>query len=615
MSAVADVFEDIGDFVEDVGEDIGDVVQDVGDSVGDAVQFVGDEVGNFVESASNELAGLDDAVNDAIPGGWATVAAVVITVVSCGTVNLEGETMALAAGEAVVEAGIEAGVEAAFETALESAIETVAESALESGLEAAAETVFESVAESLVEQNIESSLTEELLKKAVINTAMNGGDIEKGLKQTALSYVGSDLTSGLSDVTGSELAGRVLSNATIQLATTGEIDPTRIAIGEVSGAIGREIGGETDSKLLGKAAQNITSSVLSGKDPLTGLTNLAISEGINEGTKLGKEGVEAISDRFNAPKAETIEDIIGKNEEEGKEDLIPSELSKVTDTPEIKVAEEPVAGAPPAETISDITGSNDTLTSPTPDIIKDLQISTPIPETPETLGQEDKPVGGLTSLLNEDVMPKSLAEVTKVEEITPEKQAPVGGLGSVSATEDQPKIVVPENRTEEATAKVPDIQEQIDAIVAPEEKARVESIAEEAPKEGAIVQTPVSPTETIGGLNTVQQAGQAEEGKPVAPDSQTSKAASTANAIASGLIKSNLTKSAMKSVAPKKPTSPLKVAAKSPAPFPNIAAPMRVNIQDLIPIAKAPVKPVAPKGTLTPITNISGLTSLLKKTG
>lgn len=308
MSVIADAFEDVGNFFEDVGEDIGNAVEDVGDTVGDAFQFVGDEVGNFVESASNELAGLDDAVNDAIPGGWATVAAVVITVASAGTVNLEGETMALTAGEIVAETAVETGLEIAAEAATEAVTEAVIEAGAEAGLNAAGQAVLESTAESMLEQNVSEKMITEAVQKLAINTAMNGGDIEKGLKQTALSYAGGGLTSEFSEITGSDLAGRILSNATIQLATTGEIDPTRIAISEVGNFVGKEVAGETDSKLAGNVASTLTRSALSGKDPTASLLGLGVGEALNEGERVLKDA--NIYDNFtNKFKDETFPNV------------------------------------------------------------------------------------------------------------------------------------------------------------------------------------------------------------------------------------------------------------------------------------------------------------------
>jgi len=101
-------------------------------------------------------------------------------------------------------------------------------------------------------------------------------------------------------------------------------------------------------------------------------------------------------------------------------------------------------------------------------------------------------------------------------------------------------------------------------------------------QESAIVEPPAKEDETIGGLNVV---------KNILPAG-----------VASGLIKSNLIGSL------NKPSGGVK--ARSP-----ISLPPRVDVSKLIRVSKAPVKPTAPVGKLKPYTGISGLTSLLKKSG
>lgn len=55
---------------------IGDIVGGVGDIVGDVVGGVGDIVGGAVEAVGDAGSWIDDKVNEEIPGGWYTVAAV-----------------------------------------------------------------------------------------------------------------------------------------------------------------------------------------------------------------------------------------------------------------------------------------------------------------------------------------------------------------------------------------------------------------------------------------------------------------------------------------------------------------------------------------------------------
>jgi len=85
---------------------VGDIVGGIGDVVGGAVDFVGDVVGGAVDVVRDVGRDIDDFVNDEIPGGWVTVAAV-------GTgMYLSGAETAAAAGAAET-AGAAAAAEAA----------------------------------------------------------------------------------------------------------------------------------------------------------------------------------------------------------------------------------------------------------------------------------------------------------------------------------------------------------------------------------------------------------------------------------------------------------------------------------------------------------------------
>ena len=162
------------------------------------------------------------------------------------------------------------------------------------------------------------------------------------------------------------------------------------------------------------------------------------------------------------------------------------------------------------------------------------------------------------------------------------------------------------------------MQKQIDAIVSSEEKKTpVVEVKDDIVSPSAV--TSSVDEVPVGGLNIIQQT-QTDEPK-VDPVTGEVKAATTSSniplagsGIVSGLIKSNLTKSLSKTLNPtKKPAGGLKTALKPVMPVKKVAAAPKMDISKLIPIQKAPVKPTAPKGTLTPVTNIAGLTSMLKK--
>jgi hypothetical protein len=122
----------------------------------------------------------------------------------------------------------------------------------------------------------------------------------------------------------------------------------------------------------------------------------------------------------------------------------------------------------------------------------------------------------------------------------------------------------------------------------------------------------------VGGLNTVAQA--------TPQDKMASSMGFKPTDISKPLVATmgNMLKSAVKQgskpaakMATRPPTGGLQMA--SAAPKRPIAPPAKMDISKLIPIQKAtrtaPAKTLASGAKLSPVTNIAGLTSLLKKTG
>jgi hypothetical protein len=116
---------------------------------GDIFSGIGDAVSNVFEGASDALAQIDpgpaigdvgqvvdETVNDVVPGGWGMVGAVALSVLSAGTVNLEGEALALEAGELAAE---ELLADAAFDAGVDSIADIGGETLLDTSLEAGAD--------------------------------------------------------------------------------------------------------------------------------------------------------------------------------------------------------------------------------------------------------------------------------------------------------------------------------------------------------------------------------------------------------------------------------------------------------------------------------------------
>jgi hypothetical protein len=364
------------------------------------------------------------------------------------------------------------------------------------------------------------------------------------VENTFLGTITGGLGNEIADVTGSDVAGRLGANATRQLATTGNLNLTGLASGELGRAVGSEIADETGSDLAGKAASTVAKNVVQGKDATSGLLNLGINEGVNS-------AFGAASSLFDAPKAETAKDII--------EETNGPDTDVDTTTPDALDKEKPVGG------LAAVTA--------TPDIVVDTKDDS-----------ETTPVA---------VIPDDLTKVTKTDEVsTPTTVKPTA-----------------EEHTDDILAK-------IDEITSPETKK--DTVVTEDLLTPKVTSTTTEETPT-GGLNIIQKA-QEEEPKVDAETGEV-KAATTpstlplaGSGLATGLLKSNITQALNKSVAPKKPAGGLKTALK-PVTTVKKPAPPKMDISKLIPIAKAPVKPTAPKGNLTPVTNIAGLTSMLKKAG
>jgi hypothetical protein len=435
-----------------------------------------------------------------------------------------------------------------------------------------------------------------------LNTATNGGDLEKGLETTFLSLGTGFLGSEVASATGSELAGRVAANATNQLVRTGDVNLTGLASGEIGKLVGSEVADETGSNLLGKAASTVTSSTLQGKDATTGLLNLGIGEAVNTAFNAGNDIITG------APKAETVSDITGGDTTatSNATDTVlgtTGVLDTVTDTGEDAVLTgdtTPVGGLAAVTQTPTITTSDDTGST-----------AVVIPDDLSTVTSATSPTVSIDDLTN----------VTKVT-------SPVitGGDDVIDVVDDTDLTPVVTGATTTATTPATtvstaddDLQTQIDAIVSPEGGKTTSVVtAEDVLSPKTTVTTDEVPA---GGLNIIQKT-QTEEPVVDAVTGEVKTPTTSSNiplagsGIVSGLIKSNLTKSLNKSLAPaKKPAGGLKTALKPVTPVKKAAAAPKMDISKLIPIAKAPVKPTAPKGNLTPVTNIAGLTSMLKKAG
>ena len=698
---MAAVVEAIVDAVSDVIEAVGDVLEDVVELAEDVVDFVAENPLLLVAAIAAPYALGAFAAEAGVVG--ALEVATAAEAIEVGTAVLEATEVATAVASAEAAAAttvIEAGATIAEATAAASAVaegatvaeavtaatggaveaSAIAEVATTAASEVASTSAWETLSQAA--QNITTTIGETLapgadasiqktIGQVALNTATNGGDLEKGLESTFLSLGTGFLGSEVASATGSDLAGRVAANATNQLVRTGDVNLTGLASGEIGKLVGSEVADETGSNLLGKAASSVTSSTLQGKDATTGLLNLGISEGINTLFNAGNDLITG------APKAETVADITGNTEITDNKNIVSDTGNSVYTASEVKTINTFMdtlnnKGVDAANDylksnnistneIMNLIGGNQEMAdalglhgfdassanslSDVTDVTKSIDVGT-------VLDEDKTPIGGLAAVTqtptittSDDtgstavVIPDDLSTVTSVAPATTtiDNLADVTKVTSpvIDTVDDVDVVDLPPVTTGTTTdaitaATTPattvkatdedDLQKQIDAIIAPEIIKSTDLVNTDdvlSPKTTAITEDDVP----AGGLNIIQQT-QTDEPK-VDPVTGEVKAATTSSniplagsGIVSGLIKSNLTKSLSKSLAPtKKPAGGLKTALKPVMPVKKVAAAPKMDISKLMPIKRAPVKPTAPKGTLTPVTNIAGLTSMLKNKG
>lgn len=298
------------------------VVSDVVEAVGDVAEAVVDTAAKVVETVAENPILIVAAV--AAPAALGALAAETATV---GALEVAATTEAVSTGAAVLEATESTVAVASAETAAATTVieggATVAEATQAASLVSEGATVSEAVSsatagavetstmtevastasntmqsawQTLSEgaQNISKMIGETLLPdtdpmlqklagQVAVNTATNGGDFTKALENTALSLGTGSLGSEIADATGSDFAGRVAANATKQLVTTGDVNLTNMAGGELGRLVGSEVADETDSALAGKMAGSVTNSLVQGRDPTTGLINTGVGALVNEG--------------------------------------------------------------------------------------------------------------------------------------------------------------------------------------------------------------------------------------------------------------------------------------------------------------------------------------------
>lgn len=416
-------------------------------------------------------------------------------------------------------------------------------------------------------------MVQRLVGQVATNTATNGGDFEKAVTNSVLSLGTGALGAEVADVTGSDLAGKAASSAASQLATTGNVDLTKLSASTLGNAVGSEVSDATDSPLAGKAASTLVSRAVQGKDPTQALLNMGINVLTNEAVGsisnfLSSSGAD---DSVSGNTSQTPDSSTGNHDTAGDTHLAVDNTTGGLNA--VSTATTATQGNTAQQTQDDLTQ------------LAGNQNVTPINTTGDATQTTSAPAtstGGLNQVLSSTTDTLTNPVVTSAETGVPTNPTvstttpttstvPAGGLGQVSATT-MPMAATGDTRgiaVADTTKPAPTTDIGADTNTAP---------------------TTTSSTGTTAPINQQWKTlGSALVGNLLGTN--------TAPAPRGGLSTASKMVSAQQ-LSAMKPSKP----------------PARVDVSKLKPVIKAPVAPPAKVDvrTLTPITNVAGLSSILE---
>jgi hypothetical protein len=535
------------------------VVESVVDVVGDAVEVVSDVVEDVVDTVGNAV---EAVIEDPLP----VLIAVAGQAVGIPAPITMGAITAARGGD-LEDIALSMGT-AAFAPSVGSAISsTVSSTFIEAGLN----ETFSQIASNSISQGLVNGTIAEI----------KGGNFEDGF---AGGFTGGLVASGVSEVGG-------------------YVKDDVIALAQESGL---DLKDATTLYNAGTRAvtAGVTSEVTGRGDFATSFTNSAIGSGIDYGTRSLNS---AIDEQFRTAATDWNE----KDKEGEPVDVatvgagIPNELVS-----EVKVSEYGVDNTP--ETIDVATVLADAEDTSGETATSDISIlpETKMAQAPEAETVEDfsdlsvqEPPTAIASVfdnLSQDSSAENIPEsVIDIAETLPTEEAPVADVEPKGALTAASEVIAP---TVEEQAKPAVVAE---APVS--ENLLTAGLAEEKPP--------------VGGLNAVAQTAPVTPEQKMADSMGLKPTDITKPLVASvgSLLKQSLTQKRFPQRAPMRPVGGLQMAGARPAVQKSIAPPAKMDIAKLIPIQKAtsvaPPKTLASTAKLSPVTNIAGLTSMLKKTG
>lgn len=560
MGAVASFVEDVVDSVGDVFEAVGDVVEDVGDFVGDVVDTVGDVVQAVIDDPLPVLL--------SVAGSFVGIPPMVTMGALTAARGGDLEDIALSMGTAYIGSAAGAGFTNSISSTFSSAF-----------VEAGANETFSQIAS--------DSITKGLINGTIAE--VRGGSFEDGFAGGA---VGGLVAGGVGEV------GDFVKPDVIDLAMESGLDLREAT--SLYNAGTRAFSAGVASEITGKG------------DFATSFTNSAIGSGIDSGVRSLNS---TIDEQFASAAYEwNREDKDGETIDTTAVGAgIPNELvGQVTvsgygvDNGSDDLDTAGVIDEYYTDDASGNTAVADATVLPTSDV-------TTLAQAPEAESTYD--FADLMGTSTEDSGDTVLASNTDTSEL-PEEVSDIAE--TLTATTDTP------TETQGALTTIADANKPVDVldVVTPDSTVATDTTVNENPIAGNLLATGLPSDEPVGGLNAVSAN---TEGKNLV-DSLGFKATDITKPIVAtvgSLLKSTLKQGTKPQARPqprtmaKRPAGGLQRTAGVPKP--RNMPPARVDVAKLMPIKKAapvaPPKTLASNANLSPVTNIAGLTSLVKKTG
>ena len=592
-------------------------IENIFEAVGDVVESAVEFVGNVVEKVGNVVqAVLDDPlpVLLSIAGAAVGIPPYVTTGVITAARGGDLEDVVLSMGTAYLGSSVSAGVGNSISS-------TVSSTFIESGLN----ETFSVVAGDAISKGLVNGTIAEIKGgnfEDGFAGGFTGGLVAGGVAEVA-SYVQPSVISlamdsglDLADATSVFNAGIKAVSAGVTSEITGKGDFvtsfTNSAIGSAVDAGARSISTAIDTQF----ETAVTGWDEKSKDKIdTTVTGAGIPDTLVAEVKVSDTGVDTSTSTIDAVLADTKKSDVTTD----TSDIAVLPVTKAADTASTTgAADTIVSQAPAAETAADFKDLISTTGATSGDVVL-ADTSTNLPKDvvdiaenyPEEAVVSGVPTGALASVSDNIVF--NDASETPLEGAAVSTTSPLASASETFPVSDNLLVSSPDATVElPALASMSDTEQPLPVVENPKDAV----LSEAAIPENLLIKTSPADTtaEPIGGLNAVSTEPPQEK-------------------IVSGLKATNITKpvistigSAIKSALNRKsPTAARPVGGLASTKPKAVKPPVKMDVAKLIPIQKAvpikkpttvgPAKTLPSTAKLSPVSNIAGLTSLVKKAG